>query len=83
LINSTKIVATIGPTSEQKDTLQDLISAGVRIMRLNFSHATVEEADLRIENLRAATGENLHCSAVTTSNTVILHCFELTHSSQV
>ena len=34
----TKIVATIGPASNNKATLQKLIEAGVRIFRLNFSH---------------------------------------------
>lgn len=48
----TKIVSTIGPTSEQFPVLQDLVRSGVRIMRLNFSHATVEEVELRVKNLR-------------------------------
>ena len=34
----TKIVATIGPASNNKDTLKKLIEAGARIFRLNFSH---------------------------------------------
>jgi Pyruvate kinase, barrel domain len=49
-----KIVATIGPTSEQKQPLLDVSAAGMRIMRLNFSHATVEEVELRVANLAAA-----------------------------
>ena len=51
---SMSIVATIGPTSEQMDVMQQIVSAlyllmvrcvrcGMRIMRLNFSYATVEE----------------------------------------
>lgn len=48
-----KIVATIGPTSEQLDVLQDVVRCGMRVMRLNFSHATVEEVELRVKNLRA------------------------------
>lgn len=47
----TKIVATIGPTSEQYEPLLSVSSAGMRIMRLNFSHATVEEVELRCGNL--------------------------------
>ncbi|GMH49189.1 hypothetical protein TrRE_jg13171 [Triparma retinervis] len=38
--------------------LKRLVSEGVRVMRLNFSHATVEEADLRMTNLRASSGRN-------------------------
>ncbi len=34
----TKIIATIGPSSNQTDILSQLIEAGVRIFRLNFSH---------------------------------------------
>ena len=47
----TKIVATIGPTSEQLPEMQDLVRCGMRVMRLNFSHATVEEVELRTKNL--------------------------------
>lgn len=50
----TKIVATIGPTSEQAEPLYDVTKAGMRIMRLNFSHATPEEVELRNTNLAAA-----------------------------
>lgn len=49
----TKIVATIGPTSEQLPVLQELVHAGMTVMRLNFSHATVEEVELRTTNLKA------------------------------
>jgi hypothetical protein len=47
----TKIVATIGPTSEQLEPMQNVVKAGMKIMRLNFSHATVEEVELRTKNL--------------------------------
>jgi pyruvate kinase len=47
----TKIVATIGPTSEQLEPLQKVVNAGMKIMRLNFSHATKEEVELRLKNL--------------------------------
>jgi hypothetical protein len=49
----TKIVATIGPTSEQLEPLQKVVEAGMKIMRLNFSHATTEEVELRLTNLAA------------------------------
>ena len=50
----TKIVATIGPTSEQLEPLTKVTEAGMRIMRLNFSHATKEEVELRCRNLQIA-----------------------------
>ena len=47
----TKIVATIGPASEELPTLPRVVDAGMRLMRLNFSHATEEEVELRLKNL--------------------------------
>lgn len=47
----TKIVATIGPKSEQLPDLTKVVGAGMKIMRINFSHATYEEADLRAGNI--------------------------------
>jgi len=35
----TKIVCTIGPASDQEDTLQALVDGGMSVARLNFSHA--------------------------------------------
>ncbi|KAE9040313.1 Pyruvate kinase [Phytophthora rubi] len=52
----TKIVGTIGPVSEQLDMLQKLTNEGLRIMRINFSHAEYDEALLRVNNLRACRG---------------------------
>ncbi|OGN72419.1 MAG: pyruvate kinase [Chloroflexi bacterium GWB2_49_20] len=37
-----KIVATIGPASQDYDSLEQLIRAGVNVVRLNFSHGTHE-----------------------------------------
>ncbi|MDP3957763.1 MAG: pyruvate kinase [bacterium] len=37
-MKQTKIVATIGPASEAKDTLRKMVAAGMNVVRLNFSH---------------------------------------------
>ena len=37
-MRSTKIVATIGPASRDRATLEKLVQAGVDVVRLNFSH---------------------------------------------
>lgn len=54
----TKIVATIGPASEHMPMLGQVVDAGMRIMRINFSHATYDEADLRVRNLNNCYGVN-------------------------
>ncbi|MBE9610667.1 pyruvate kinase [Chitinilyticum piscinae] len=40
---STKIVATLGPSSSDVATLEGLIAAGVNMFRLNFSHGTAQD----------------------------------------
>ena len=52
----TKIVATIGPVSEQAAPLQQCVDAGMNIMRINCSHATYDEIEMRVKNLRDAKG---------------------------
>ena len=34
----TKIVATIGPSSNSPETIRRMIAAGMRVARVNFSH---------------------------------------------
>ena len=43
VFNKTKIIATVGPASNSKDKLEELIYAGVDVFRLNFSHGTHED----------------------------------------
>ncbi len=38
-----KIVATIGPASRNKETLRELVKAGANVFRMNFSHGTHED----------------------------------------
>ncbi|KMJ55683.1 hypothetical protein AB685_25980, partial [Bacillus sp. LL01] len=54
-MRKTKIVCTIGPASEQIDTLVQLIEAGMNVARLNFSHGDFEEHGARIANIREAS----------------------------
>lgn len=44
----TKIVATIGPSSDSEEMIEKLINAGVNIFRFNFKHNTVEWHNDRI-----------------------------------
>lgn len=47
----TKIIATVGPASESKENLLDLVKAGVNVFRLNFSHSTHEAHKAVIDNI--------------------------------
>ncbi|MFN3254574.1 MAG: pyruvate kinase [Ilumatobacter sp.] len=48
----TKIVATIGPASNDPETLRELIAAGVDVVRLNLSHGEVDEHLAVLERVR-------------------------------
>lgn len=52
--NKTKIVCTIGPASESKEVMVQLVRAGMNIARLNFSYGDFDRHKKVIENLRAA-----------------------------
>jgi len=48
----TKIVCTIGPTSEDYNILKELIEKGLNVARLNFSHGDFNEHGARIINIK-------------------------------
>jgi len=50
----TKIVATLGPSSSDKSTIESLIEAGVNVFRLNMSHGTHESHRQIYQRVRAA-----------------------------
>jgi pyruvate kinase len=52
--HKTKIVATIGPASDDPEMLQKLIRAGMNVARLNFSHGDFADHAQRIARIRAA-----------------------------
>ncbi|MCU7807106.1 MAG: pyruvate kinase [Candidatus Thiodiazotropha sp. (ex Semelilucina semeliformis)] len=54
----TKIVATIGPASDDVKILEAMLKAGMTVARLNLSHGNFKEHKLRIERIRKAA-ENL------------------------
>ncbi|MCU7371228.1 pyruvate kinase [Paucibacter sp. O1-1] len=53
----TRIVATVGPASESKETLYALAKAGVNVFRLNFSHGTHADHLLRLNTIREINEE--------------------------
>ena len=42
-MKKTKIICTIGPASQNPDTIKEMIEAGMNVCRLNFSHGSYEE----------------------------------------
>ena len=56
-IKKTKIVATLGPSSSDRETIKDMMVAGVNIFRINFSHAGFDAAKQRIELIRELNKE--------------------------
>ncbi len=55
--NRSKIVATVGPSSNSKDMLRALMKQGVDVFRLNFSHGTHEQHREVINHVRALNEE--------------------------
>ena len=51
-IKKTKIVATLGPASSSKEVIKEMMNSGVNVFRINFSHASHEDALERINIIR-------------------------------
>ncbi len=49
----TKIVATLGPATSSPEVIANLITAGVDVFRLNFSHGSKEDHKNNVEYIRA------------------------------
>ncbi len=54
MTRATKIVATLGPSSNTLEILTRMIAAGVDVVRLNFSHGTAQDHVSRAELVREA-----------------------------
>lgn len=52
MTRNAKIVATIGPASQNEEVLERLIRAGMNVARMNFSHGTHDEHAARIATIR-------------------------------
>lgn len=53
----TKIVATIGPASRDRETLKQMLHYGVNVVRLNFSHGTHEDHAEVVHHVRELAAE--------------------------
>ncbi len=56
-MKKTKIVCTMGPTTNDKGIIKQLIESGMSAARLNFSHGSHEEHKVRIDMVKEARAE--------------------------
>ncbi len=60
----TKIIATLGPATDQPGMMEKLINAGVDVFRLNYSHQTHAEHERRMKEIRKLSHAHKHAVAV-------------------
>ena len=56
----TKIVATLGPASMDQNVMKEMVQLGVRVFRLNFSHADAEYFGPVIQKIRQVEKDTRH-----------------------
>jgi pyruvate kinase len=64
MLRRTKIVATLGPATDDLEVLTDMIRAGLDVVRLNASHGTVEDRRRRLAAARQAAHRADRCVGV-------------------
>ena len=60
----TKIIATIGPSTEKQSVLRNMISSGVDIFRINFSHGEHAVLQKSIDSIRVLNKEMKTCVGI-------------------
>ncbi len=64
-MRKTKIICTIGPSSESEEKLRELMLAGMNVARFNFSHGSHEEHKRKYDRVMKVSGElNLPVAAL-------------------
>lgn len=56
-MKKTKIICTLGPATDKKDLLVDMIKSGMDLARFNFSHGSHGECEARLNLLKEAEKE--------------------------
>jgi pyruvate kinase len=51
-LRRTKIVTTLGPATDRDNNLEKVIAAGANVVRMNFSHGTAEDHQIRADKVR-------------------------------
>ncbi len=89
----TKIIATLGPASNSKEVISELVTAGVRIFRLNFSHGDIsafaslisllrdveKEHQVPITILQDLSGPKIRIGTIQGEGTITVHKGQLLH----
>ncbi|MDD2742668.1 MAG: pyruvate kinase [Rhodocyclaceae bacterium] len=57
MLRHTKIVATLGPASSSPEILDSMVKAGIDVVRMNFSHGSVDDHKARAAGIRAAAAK--------------------------
>ena len=60
IMRKTKVICTIGPASQNAETLMAMYRAGMNVARLNLSHGTYEEQQNKIDLIKE-TRAKMHC----------------------
>lgn len=61
----TKIVCTLGPSTDKEEVLRNLMKNGMNVARMNFSHGTHEEQKARLDMIKKLREElNLPVAAL-------------------
>lgn len=64
-MRKTKIVCTLGPSTDNEDVLRQLMQEGMNVARMNFSHGTHEEQKVRLDTVKKLREElNLPVAAL-------------------
>ncbi|HYP66284.1 MAG TPA: pyruvate kinase, partial [Steroidobacteraceae bacterium] len=64
LLRRAKIVATLGPATDDLEVLTQMMRAGLDVVRLNASHGTVDDRRRRLAQVRAAAQQADRCVGV-------------------
>ena len=56
-MRSTKIIATLGPATDAPQVLARIFTAGVNVVRVNFSHGSAKDRQRRVEEVRQVSAE--------------------------
>ena len=57
MMRKTKIICTIGPATDDKEVLRQMMRSGMNVARFNFSHGEYDEHERRFKEVTEARKE--------------------------